>query len=64
MEFKREMDHSLSGFALFASVIHAKAPPALAPGTLVLFGLLGLVSVFRFDVPQTVSQAHTRSSPV
>jgi hypothetical protein len=49
MEFKREMDPSLSGFALFSSVIRAKAPPSLAPGTLVLLGLLGLASAFRLD---------------
>lgn len=47
MEFKLEMDPSLSGFALFSSVVQAKAPPALAPATLVLLGLLGLACVFR-----------------
>ena len=47
MEFKLEMDPSLSGLALFSSVVRAKAPPALAPGTLVLLGLLGLACVFR-----------------
>jgi hypothetical protein len=47
MEFKLEMDPSLSGLALFASVVRAKAPPALAPATLVLLGLLGLACVFR-----------------
>jgi hypothetical protein len=47
MEFKLEMDPSLSGLALFASVVRAKAPPALAPATLVLLGLLGLASSFR-----------------
>ena len=47
MEFKLEMDPSLSGFALFSSVVTAKAPPAMAPATLVLLGLLGLVGVYR-----------------
>ena len=47
MEFKLEMDPSLTGFALFSSVVRAKAPPALAPATLALLGLLGLTSVFR-----------------
>jgi hypothetical protein len=47
MEFKLEMDPSLSGLALFSSVVRAKAPPALAPATLVLLGLLGLTCVFR-----------------
>jgi hypothetical protein len=41
------MDPSLSGLALFASVVRAKAPPALAPATLVLLGLLGLTCAFR-----------------
>jgi hypothetical protein len=50
MEFKREMDPSLDGFALFSSVIQAKAPPTLAPGTLALLGLLGLACVFRLDI--------------
>jgi hypothetical protein len=47
MEFKLEMDPSLTGLALFSSVVGAKAPPTLAPATLVLLGLLGLTCVFR-----------------
>ena len=47
MEFKLEMDPSLGGFALFSSVVTAKAPPAMAPATLVLLGLLGLVAAYR-----------------
>jgi hypothetical protein len=47
MEFKLEMDPSLGGLALFWSVVQAKAPPAMAPASLVLFGLLGLVAVYR-----------------
>ena len=47
MEFKLEMDPSLSGLALFASVVRAKAPPAMAPATLVLLGLLGLAAAYR-----------------
>lgn len=46
LEFKHEMDPSLAGFALFRSVITAKAPPTLAPGTLVVFGLFGLACTF------------------
>jgi hypothetical protein len=45
MEFQLESDPSLGGLDLFVKVIHAKAPPALAPGTMAFFGLLGLVSV-------------------
>jgi hypothetical protein len=50
MEFKREMDPSLNGFALFSNVIQSKAPPTMAPGTLALLGLLGLACVFRLDI--------------
>lgn len=49
MEFKLEMDPSMSGFALFSSVMRAKAPPALAPGNMALLGLLGLACAFRLD---------------
>jgi hypothetical protein len=44
MEFQLEMDPSLSGVALMRKVLHAKAPPALAPGNMALLGLLGLIS--------------------
>lgn len=47
MEFKLEMDPTLSGTALFWSVVRAKTPPALAPATLALLGLLGLTYAFR-----------------
>ncbi len=47
MEFKLEMDPSMRGLALFSSVIRAKAPPAMAPATLVLLGLLGLAAAYR-----------------
>ena len=47
MEFKLEMDPSLSGLTLFSSVVRAKAPPAMAPAALVFLGLLGLVAVYR-----------------
>ena len=49
MEFKLEMDPSMTGFALFSSVMQAKAPPALAPGNMVLLGLLGLACAYRLD---------------
>ena len=51
MEFKLEMDPSLTGLALFSSVIRAKAPPAMAPATLVLLGLLGLAAAYRRPAP-------------
>lgn len=53
MEFKLEMDPSMSGLALFWSVVQAKAPPALAPGNMALLGLLGLACAFRLDGSST-----------
>lgn len=47
MEFQLEMDPTLGGRALVSKVLHAKAPPALAPGNMALLGLLGLVGVWR-----------------
>jgi hypothetical protein len=47
MEFQLEMDPSLSGLALMAAVLHAKAPPALAPGNMVLLAFVGLVALWR-----------------
>jgi hypothetical protein len=46
-EFQTEMDPSLTGWALFAKVVTAKAPPALAPGVMVQLGLLGLLYTYR-----------------
>jgi hypothetical protein len=53
MEFKLEMDPSLRGLPLFSSVITAKSPPSLAPGTMVLLGLVGLASTFRINTART-----------
>jgi hypothetical protein len=44
MEFQLEMDPTLGGAALMRKVLHAKAPPALAPGNMAVLGLLGLIS--------------------
>ncbi len=49
MEFQLEMDPSLGGWPLWREVLHAKAPPALAPGNMALLGLLGLLSVWRVE---------------
>jgi hypothetical protein len=50
MEFQLEIDPSMSGFALFNKVMHAKAPPAMAPGAMTQFGLLGLLYSYRHPV--------------
>jgi hypothetical protein len=49
MEFQLDMDRTLGGAALVSKVLHAKTPPALAPGNLALLGLLGLVGVWRMS---------------
>ena len=46
-EFALETDPSLKGRALWTKVLEAKAPPALAPGIMVQFGLLGLAYTYR-----------------
>jgi hypothetical protein len=46
-EFQLEMDPSLRGWALFRKAIVAKAPPALAPGSMIQLGLIGLAYTFR-----------------
>jgi hypothetical protein len=47
MEFQLEMDPTLSGFGLFRKSMVAKAPPALAPGSMTQLGLIGLAYTFR-----------------
>jgi hypothetical protein len=47
MEFQLEMDSSLGGVALMAKILHAKAPPTLAPGNMAVLALVGLVAVWR-----------------
>ena len=42
VEFKLESSPSLSGFALFREAMRSKSPPALAPGAMILLGLIGL----------------------
>jgi hypothetical protein len=47
VEFQLETDPSLAGAALLRKVLAAKAPPALAPGVMIQFGLLGLAYTYR-----------------
>jgi hypothetical protein len=57
MEFQLETDPTAHGFALFMKILHAKAPPALAPAALSQLGLLGLVYTYRHPA---LTSAHTR----
>ena len=45
-EFQKEMDPSLAGWPLFVKAITAKAPPALAPASMVQMGVLGLLYTY------------------
>jgi hypothetical protein len=45
-EFQLEMDPALGGMDLVSKILHAKAPPTLAPGTMVQLGILGLAYAF------------------
>jgi hypothetical protein len=47
LEFQLDMDASQSGWELFKKVMHAKAPPAMAPGAMAQLGLLGWLYCFR-----------------
>ena len=47
LEFQIDMDPTASQWELFKKVIRAKAPPALAPGALAQFGLLGWAFTYR-----------------
>lgn len=47
LEFQIEMDPTLAGWDLVTRVLHAKAPPTLAPGVMAQLGLLGLVYTYR-----------------
>lgn len=51
-EFKLESQPNLAGMALFWAAIGAKAPPLLAPGSMVQLGLLGLAYTYKHPVLQ------------
>jgi hypothetical protein len=50
VEFHREIDPAIAGMPLFWKVMAAKAPPALAPGSMSQLGLIGLAYSYRFPV--------------
>jgi len=47
LEFQREFDPSLRGRALLWQALRSKVPPALAPGVLLQFALIGLAYTYR-----------------
>ena len=46
LQFQREFDATLHGRALLWQALRAKVPPALAPGVLMQFGLIGLAYTY------------------
>ncbi len=50
VEFQLEMDKSLAGMPLLWKVLAAKAPPALAPGSMSQLGLIGLAYSYRYPI--------------
>ncbi len=63
VEFQREVDPSLGGLDLFWKAMAAKAPPALAPGSMAQLGLIGLAYTYRHPAISRPpgSDAFTRS---
>ena len=45
-EYQLELNPDMGNWELLAKVLHAKAPPLLAPGMMLQLGLLGLAYVF------------------
>lgn len=45
-EFQEELHPEIGGWELMLKVLHAKAPPLLAPGMMIQLGLLGLAFVW------------------
>jgi len=55
MAFQLEVHPDLSGWALFSTILHAKAPPALAPGVMAQLGLLGIIYTVKHPALRAVS---------
>jgi len=46
MEYQLELNPDMSNWELLEKILHAKAPPLLAPGMMIQMGLLGLAYAF------------------
>lgn len=62
LEFQLDMDPTASRWELFKKVIRAKAPPALAPGALAQFGLLGWILTYRHPALRRQGRSTTGAS--
>jgi hypothetical protein len=63
-EFQREIDPSQSFWQIAARVVRVHAPPLLAPGVMVQFGLLGLIYSYRHPYTAPAGTANTESEHV
>lgn len=59
VEFEVEMVPSIGGWELFAEAM-AGATPALAPGTMILLGLIGLAMTYRHPTLNRTGKRRTR----
>ncbi len=50
-EFVAELSPGLSGFAFLSEAFTRPTPPPLAPGAMIMLGLLGLVCCYRLAAP-------------
>jgi uncharacterized membrane protein len=50
-EYQLELNPDMSNWELLEKILHAKAPPLLAPGMMLQLGLLGLAYVFSDSKP-------------
>ncbi len=61
-EFEKEMYPAIGGFELIWESLKG-ATPALAPGTMIQLGLLGLIYTFKHPLLAPVGQVHQQESP-
>ena len=54
-EFQLEMDPAAGGWPLFWKVVTAKSPPALAPASMVMMGLLGLIYTYQHPASSRIA---------
>ena len=55
-EFVAELSPGLSGFAFFSEAVTRQTPPPLAPGAMIMLGLIGFICCYR---PRRADALHT-----